>query len=291
MFQGSMVALVTPMHASGELDLQGLEDLIERQISAGTTAIVANGTTGEEPTLTEAERQRLIKRAVEISAGRVPIIAGTGSNATASTIEQTEQALHLGADACLVVTPYYNRPTQEGLYQHYRALAEAVSIPIIIYNNPARTGCDISAETVGRLSHISNIVALKDASGDVRKLKPFLNAAADRMRFYTGDDPSVLAFMLEGGHGNISVVANIAPERMRELCSAVLVKNFKEAEALDARLRPLYENLFVEANPIPVKWAAQQLGWIKEGIRLPLTPLSAQYHAALKAAMQFSGVL
>lgn len=291
MFQGSMVALVTPMNATGEFDAAAFPVLIETQIAAGTNAIGVLGTTGEAPTITNNERHKIIKMAVEISAGRVPIIAGTGTNSTIETIYQTEQAMELGVDACLIVTPYYNRPTQEGLYQHYRAVAEAVSIPIILYNVPVRTGCDLLTETVVRLSHISNIIGIKDATGDLARCRELVSKCDKKFNLLTGDDASALAFMLQGGHGDISVTANVAPKLMHDMCAAALSNKVQLAGELNTRLMPLHKALFVEANPIPVKWAVQQLGLIEEGIRLPLTPLSDQYHAVVREAMKVSGVI
>lgn len=291
MFQGSIVALVTPMTATGEFDAAAFSALIETQIAAGTNAIGVLGTTGEAPTITNNERHKIIKMAVEISAGRVPIIVGTGTNSTIETIYQTEQAMELGADACLIVTPYYNRPTQEGLYQHYRAVAEAVSIPIILYNVPVRTGCDLLTETVVRLSHISNIIGIKDATGDLARCRELVSKCDKKFNLLTGDDASALAFMLQGGHGDISVTANVAPKLMHDMCTAALSNKVQLAGELNTRLMPLHKALFVEPNPMPVKWAVQQLGLIQDGIRLPLTPLSDQYHAVVKEAMKVSGVI
>lgn len=291
MFQGSIVALITPMTATGEFDAAGFRSLIETHIAAGTSAIVVLGTTGESPTIMDSERYRIIKLAVEVSAGRIPIIAGTGTNATLSTIYETEQAMELGVDACLIVTPYYNRPTQEGLYQHYRAVAEAVSIPILLYNNPSRTGCDLLSETVVRLSHISNIIGIKDATGDLARCRELVSVCDKKFNLLTGDDASALAFMLQGGHGDISVTANVAPKLMHDMCMAALSNKVQLAGELNTRLMPLHKALFVEPNPIPVKWAVQQLGLIEEGIRLPLTPLADQYHAVVREAMEASGVI
>lgn len=291
MFQGSIVALITPMTATGEFDAPRFRALIEIHIKAGTNAIVVLGTTGESPTIMGNERHNIIKLAVEVSSGRIPIIAGTGTNSTLKTIYETEQAMELGVDACLIVTPYYNRPTQEGLYQHYRAVAEAVSIPILLYNNPSRTGCDLLPETVVRLSHISNIMGIKDATGDLARGKALVAMCHKKFTLLTGDDASALAFMLQGGHGDISVTANVAPKLMHDMCSAALSNNVQLAGELNTRLMPLHKTLFVEPNPIPVKWAVQQLGLIEEGIRLPLTPLSDQYHAVVKEAMEVSGVI
>ncbi len=291
MFQGSIVALITPMTATGEFDEAAFRVLIEKHIAAGTSAISVLGTTGEAPTITNNERHKIIKMAVDSAAGRVPIIAGTGTNSTLETIYQTEQAMALGVDACLIVTPYYNRPTQEGLYQHYRAVAEAVSIPILLYNVPIRTGCDLRVETVVRLSDISNIIGIKEASGDLARCRELVSKCDKKFNLLTGDDASALAFMLQGGHGDISVTANVAPKLMHDMCAAALSNKVQLAGELNTRLMPLHKALFVEANPIPVKWGVQQLGLIQEGIRLPLTPLSDQYHAVVREAIKESGVI
>lgn len=291
MFQGSMVALVTPMTPSGELDIANLRRLVDMQISEGTDAIIVNGTTGESPTLTDAERLLTIQVVVEQAKKRVPVIAGTGTYSTRETLHQTEQAKKLGVDACLIVTPYYNKPTQEGLYQHFRTIAEAVDIPIILYTVPGRTGCDLLPETVARLSLIPNIVGLKEASGDLAKARAILAACQNKFNLYSGDDASALAFMLQGGKGVISVTANVVPKLMHEMCTAALAHQIRKAAEINTRLMPLHKNLFVESNPIPVKWAVQQLGWISEGIRLPLTPLSDNYHEMIKEAMKESGVI
>jgi 4-hydroxy-tetrahydrodipicolinate synthase len=291
MFQGSMVALVTPMSATGEFDEIQFRSLIETHIAAGTQAIGVIGTTGEAPTITNNERHKIIKMAVESARGRVPIIAGTGTNSTIETIYQTEQSMELGVDACLIVTPYYNRPTQEGLYQHYRAVAEAVSIPILLYNVPNRTGCDLLPETVVRLSRIANIVGIKEATGDLARGRELVSMCDKKFNVISGDDASALAFMLQGGSGVISVTANVVPKLMHDMCAAALSNKVQLAGELNTRLMPLHKALFVEPNPIPVKWAVQQLGLIKEGIRLPLTPLSDQYHVVVKEAMKVSGVI
>ena len=291
MFQGSIVALITPMNAAGELDEDSLGALIEKHIAAGTSAVLVNGTTGEAATLTSAEKGRIIQVALEAAKHRIPILAGTGTHSTAETIRQTQQAMELGADACVVITPYCVRPTQEGLYEHYRLLAQTVPIPIIPYNVPKRTGCDLLPETIERLSHISNIIGVKDATGDLARGKETLALCEHRIALYSGDDASALAFMLQGGKGVISVTANVAPKAMHDMCMAALSSNLKLAGELNTPLMELHKNLFVEANPIPVKWVAEQLGWIKPGIRLPLTSLSEKYHAQLREAMKISGVV
>lgn len=291
MFRGSMVALVTPMAPTGELDIAALRFLLEKHIEAGTSAIVVNGTTGEAPTLTEKEAYELLKTALETVQNRVPIIMGTGTNCTRETIRRSEQAMALGADACLVVTPYYNKPTQEGLFQHYKAIAEQVAIPIILYNVTGRTSCDLLPETVERLAYISNIVGLKEASSDLARGREILNRCKDALDLYSGDDETALDFILQGGRGVISVTANVAPHSMQQMCLAALAGNTRLANELNAQLMPLHKKLFVEANPIPVKWALQQMGWIQEGIRLPLTTLSLKHHAPVREAMQTSGVI
>jgi 4-hydroxy-tetrahydrodipicolinate synthase len=291
MFQGSMVALVTPMEPTGIVDEAALRALIERHIEAKTEAIVVLGTTGECPTLTEGEQKKIIEIAVATAKGRVPIIAGTGTYSTMATIYQTEVAMQLGVDACLLITPYYNKPTQEGLYQHFKAVAEAVPIPLILYNNPIRTGCSLLPETVARLSYFSNIVALKDATGDLAEARALLAVVGDRIELYTGDDPSSLAFLLQGGKGVISVTANVVPHQMRDMCAAALARNIHLAGQLNAQLMPLHKNLFLESNPIPVKWALHKMGWIKEGIRLPLTTLSESFQANVEDAMKIAGVI
>jgi len=279
-----MVALVTPMEPTGVVDEVALRALIERHIEAKTEAIVVLGTTGECPTLTDSEQKKIIEIAVATAKGRIPIIAGTGTYSTMATIYQTEVAMQLGVDACLLIT-------QEGLYQHFKAVAEAVPIPLILYNNPTRTGCSLLPETVARLSYFSNIVALKDATGDLAEARALLAVIGNRMELYTGDDPSALAFLLQGGKGVISVTANVVPQQMREMCAAALAKNVNLAGQLNAKLMPLHKNLFLESNPIPVKWALHKMGWIKEGIRLPLTTLSESFQADVEDAMKIAGVI
>ncbi len=291
MFQGSMVALVTPMTPTGAIDEACIPQLIERHIQAGTSAIVILGTTGEAPTITHDERTKIITTAVQASAGRIPIIVGTGTYSTMETIVLTEQAKELGASACLVVVPYYSRPTQEGVYQHFRSISEAVGIPLILYNHPKRTGCDLLPETVDRLAEFFNIVGIKDSSCDLARGRELVAVCAGRLGLYTGDDASSLAFMLQGGKGVISVTANVAPKQMQDMCAAALAGDFELAGQLNTQLMPLHKNLAVESNPIPVKWALNQLGWIQEGIRLPLTPLSPEYHEDLREAMKISGVI
>ena len=291
MFHGSMVALVTPMQADGTVDNESLEALVDFHIVNGTDAIIAVGTTGESATLDEHEHCATIRRVVEHAAGRIPIIAGTGANSTREAIDLTRCAMQAGADACLLVTPYYNKPTQEGLYLHHRAVAEAVSIPQILYNVPGRTAVDMLPETVERLATISNIVGIKEATGDLARGQEILDRCGDKLDLYSGDDATAMELILAGAKGDISVTANVAPKAMHEMCAAALRGDRAEAERINATLMPLHENLFLEANPIPVKWALQEMGLIPEGIRLPLTPLAESCRGILRKAMQDAGVL
>jgi 4-hydroxy-tetrahydrodipicolinate synthase len=291
MFRGSMVALVTPMHADGSLDFDSLAKLVEFHIKSGTSAIVSVGTTGESATLDEKEHCDVIRRTVEMVNNRIPVIAGTGANSTTEAIALTRCAMDAGADACLLVTPYYNKPTQEGLYLHHKAVAEAVAIPQILYNVPGRTACDMLPETVGRLSKISNIIGIKEATGKLERLHEIKKLCGDNFDVYSGDDETGTEFMLQGGHGVISVTNNVAPKQMAEMCKAALAGDRKRAMELNEPLTGLHKKLFVEANPIPVKWALNQMGMIPPGIRLPLTVLSAKYHDEVRAAMKQAGVL
>ncbi len=291
MFRGSMVALVTPMHEDGSVDEAALERLVEFHVAAETDAIVAVGTTGESATLSEKEHCSLIRRVVELAAGRVPVIAGTGSNSTQEAIDLTRCAMAGGADACLLVTPYYNKPTQEGLYLHFRAIADAVPIPQILYNVPGRTACDMLPETVERLSHVSNIVGIKEATGDLARTREIVERCAGRLDFYSGDDASALESMLLGGRGVISVTANLMPREMHRMCMAALAGEADEARTLNQQLQPLHRDLYVEANPIPVKWALYEMGMIGTGIRLPLTVLSEGCRDTVRRALRDSGAL
>ncbi len=286
MLQGSMVAIVTPMFEDGSLDLDALRALIDWHIDAGTDGIVIVGTTGESPTVDVAEHCLLIKTTVEHVAGRVAVVAGTGANSTSEAIELTAKAKTLGVDACLLVTPYYNKPTQEGLYQHFAAVAAAVDIPQILYNVPGRTSCDMSNDTVLRLAKVKNIVGVKDATGGVERGTDLLLRAPKQFAIYSGDDATGMALMLLGGHGVISVTANVAPKLMHEMCVAAMAGKVKEACEINAKLFALHQKLFIEANPIPVKWVLQEMGLIKSGIRLPMVNCSAQYHDVLRAAMK-----
>jgi 4-hydroxy-tetrahydrodipicolinate synthase len=285
MLQGSLVAIVTPMHQDGSLDLKALRALIDFHVEQGTDGIVIVGTTGESPTVNFDEHCLLIKTAVEQSAGRVPVIAGTGANSTTEAIELTSAAKRLGVDACLLVAPYYNKPSQEGLYQHFRAVAEAVDIPQILYNVPGRTGCDIVNETVLRLVQLPNIVGIKDATGNIERGTDLLLRAPADFAVYSGDDATAMSLMLLGGRGVISVTANVAPKLMHEMCVAAMAGDAKTARSINARLFSLHQKLFVEANPIPVKWVLEQMQLIGSGIRLPLTPLAQQHHETLRNAM------
>jgi 4-hydroxy-tetrahydrodipicolinate synthase len=290
MFHGSMVALVTPMDEDGALSDASLAALIEFHVKHGTDAIVAVGTTGESATLGFDEHCRVIRRVVGLVAGRIPVIAGTGANSTSEAIELTRCAMQAGADACLLVTPYYNKPTQQGLYLHHRAVAEAVPIPQILYNVPGRTAVDMDNDTVVRLSEISNIVGLKDATGDLKRVRDLVTRCGDRLDLYSGDDATAMEFVLAGGKGVISVTANVAPAEMHAMCEAALQGDRAEAEAVNSRIEPLHHALFLEANPIPVKWALYEMGLIPAGIRLPLTPLSENCRAPLRQALQAAGI-
>jgi len=291
MLQGSLVAIVTPMHEDGELDLGALRSLIDFHVNQGTDGIVIVGTTGESPTVDVEEHCRLIRTTVEHVAGRIPVIAGTGANSTSEALDLTRQAKQLGADACLLVAPYYNKPTQEGLYQHFRTIAEAVDIPQILYNVPSRTGCDLGNDTVLRLAQLPCIVGIKDATGNIERGTDLILRAPSRFAVYSGDDASGLALMLMGGKGVISVTANVAPRLMHEMCRAAFEGNIAEARSINGRLFPLHQKLFVEANPIPVKWALHEMGLIGPGIRLPMVPLSTQYHEVVRNAMQHASLL
>lgn len=291
MIQGSIVALVTPMEQDGSLDRDALRGLIEFHIEQGTDGIVAVGTTGESATVDEAEHRELIQITVEQVAGRIPVIAGTGANSTTEAINLTRHAKDVGADACLLVTPYYNKPTQEGLYRHYRAVAEAVDIPQILYNVPGRTACDMLPDTIARLSQVPNIVGVKEATGKLDRAQEILQSCGPDFLLYSGDDATACEFCLLGGHGVISVTANVAPGLMSQMCSAARRGERAHAEALDSRLAGLHRDLFIESNPIPVKWALAEMGLIKPGIRLPLTWLSESCHEAVRSAMRQAGAI
>lgn len=286
MITGSIVALVTPMLPDGALDWEGLDRLLELHIEAGTSAIGAVGTTGESATLSVPEHCEVIRHCVRYVNGRIPVVAGTGANSTREAIELTAAAAGNGADACLLVTPYYNRPTQRGLYLHFQAVAAAVAVPQILYNVPGRTAVDMDNDTVVALSELDWIVGIKDATGDLSRVPDFKARCPADFAIYSGDDPSARELMLAGGHGNVSVTANIAPREVAQLCRLALAGEREQARELDARLEALNTALFLEANPIPVKWAMCQKGLIRSGIRLPLTPLDERYHAQVIAAME-----
>lgn len=285
MFHGSLVAIVTPMDEGGDVDYSSLERLVDWHLNNETDGLVVLGTTGESATIEDEERKKIITQVVAQVNERIPVVIGTGANATNHSIVLTQQAMELGADAALLVTPYYNKPTQEGLYQHYKAVAQAVPIPQILYNVPSRTACDLLPETVKRLGEFPNIVALKEATGDLDRLKTLLSMDC-QMDMLSGDDPSSMEFMLAGGKGVISVTANVAPKWVHAMSKAAVQGNRSEAEKWNDKLKVLYKNLFLESNPIPTKWVLLKMGLIKSGIRLPLTPLSEQYHAELKSAMK-----
>jgi 4-hydroxy-tetrahydrodipicolinate synthase len=295
MLQGSLVAIATPMHEDGALDLNALRGLIDFHLSQQTDGIVIVGTTGESPTVDFDEHCLLMQTTIDHVAGRIPVIAGTGANSTREAIALTRQAQKLGADACLLVAPYYNKPTQEGLYQHFRAVAETVEIDQILYNVPGRTGCDISNDTALRLAQIPNIVGIKDATGNIERgtdllLRAHALIADNRFAVYSGDDATSLALMLLGGQGVISVTANVAPRLMHDMCAAALRGDALSARAINAKLFALHQKLFVEANPIPVKWVLKEMGLIAAGMRLPLTPLSPQHAEPLRSAMKAASI-
>ncbi|MEW5943366.1 MAG: 4-hydroxy-tetrahydrodipicolinate synthase [Pseudomonadota bacterium] len=290
MLKGSLVAIITPMFEDGGLDFERLGALVDFHVREGTDGIVVVGTTGESPTVDFEEHCLLIRKTVEFAAGRIPVIAGTGANSTSEAIELTQCAKNAGADSCLLVVPYYNKPTQEGLYRHFRAVAEAVDIPQILYNVPGRTGCDLFNDTALRLAQIPNIVGIKDATGSLERNTELILRAPEGFALYSGDDATALPFMLMGGHGVISVTANVAPKMMHEMCAAAFRGDAAAARAINARLFALHQKLFVEANPIPVKWVAAQMGLIGNGIRLPLTPLSEGHHESLRQAMRQAGI-
>jgi 4-hydroxy-tetrahydrodipicolinate synthase len=286
MFYGSIVAIVTPMDTQGYLDKDSLANLIAWHIEAGTNAIVVAATTGESPTLTDEERLDIIQFVVNEVRGRIPVIAGSGTNSTAKTIILTREAMTAGVDGCLIVTPYYNKPTQEGLYQHFNAIAKEVPAPIIIYNVPGRTGCDILPETVARLAAIPNVVGIKEATGKVERSKAIVELCGDNLDVFSGDDFPALDIMLAGGKGVISVTANVAPRLMQTMCQAATKGNADEAKAINEKLIPLHKALFIESNPIPVKWALHKMGLIQTGIRLPLTALLEQNHEKIVEALR-----
>jgi 4-hydroxy-tetrahydrodipicolinate synthase len=291
MIQGSIVALVTPMDSHGAVDFDSLARLIEFHIEQGTDSIVAVGTTGESATLSETEHCEVIKFVVDNVAGRIPVIAGTGSNSTSEAINLTQKAKRAGADACLIVTPYYNKPTQEGLFLHHKAIAEAVDIPQILYNVPGRTACDMLPETVGRLSHILNIVGIKEATGDLSRVQKIRDLTSENFAIYTGDDATSREFCLLGGNGTITVSGNVAPRLVHEMIMAAIQGDAEKSADIDKRLTALHRDLFIQANPIPVKFAVAEMGLAQKGIRLPLTWLSEECEETVRAAMRQAGVI
>ena len=294
MITGSLVAIVTPMRSGGEqdgaLDLARFRQLIDWHVAEGTDGIVVVGTTGESPTVDFDEHKELIRIAVEHSRGRIPIIAGTGGNSTAEAIELTASAKKNGATACLSVVPYYNKPTQEGMYQHFRKIAETVDLPMILYNVPARTVADLQNDSVLRLAQVPGIIGIKDATANIERGTDLVKRAPRNFSIYSGEDSTALALILLGGHGVISVTANVAPKLMRQMCAAALVGDVKKARELNLKLLPLHQRLFVEANPIPVKWALAEMGMIEHGLRLPLVPLSEKFHQTVREALHEAGI-
>lgn len=291
MITGSIVALVTPMNADSSVSWEHLEQLIEFHIDNGTAAIGAVGTTGEASTLDMKEHEEVIRFTVDKCAGRIPVIAGTGGNSTREAMHLTQAAKAAGADACLLVTPYYNKPTQEGLYQHYRTIAENVDVPQILYNVPGRTACDMQPETALRLAEVPNIIGIKEATGNLDRARFLVENAPDDFAIYSGDDVTAMELMLLGGHGDISVTANVSPKAMSSLCAAAMAGDRELATRLNDLLMPLHTKLFVESNPIPAKWALHTMGLIPEGIRLPLTWLSEEHHETVRQALMESGVV
>ncbi len=286
-----MVALVTPMHPDGSLDLDTLRKLIDWHVAEGTDALVVVGTSGESPTVDFEEHAEVIRISVEHAAGRIPVIAGVGGNSTSEAIQLTQDAKAVGAQAGLSVVPYYNKPTQEGMYQHFRKIAESVDLPMILYNVPGRCVADLSNETVLRPAQVPNIIGIKDATGDIGRGALLLRDAPKGFQVFSGDDPTAAALMLLGGHGNISVTANVAPRLMHELCMAAIAGDVPRTRELNARLAELNKVLFVEANPIPVKWALAEMGRTELGYRLPLVPLSSQYHDLVRSSLKEAGLL
>jgi len=290
MITGSLVAIVTPMKQDGALDLDAFRRLIDWHIDEGTDGIVVVGTTGESPTVDFDEHKEMIRIAVQHSHGRIPIIAGTGGNSTAEAIELTASAKKAGATACLSVVPYYNKPTQEGMYRHFRKIAETVDLPMILYNVPARTVADMQNDTVLRLAQVPGIIGIKDATASIERGTDLMRRAPRNFAIYSGEDVTALALILLGGHGVISVTANVAPKLMHQMCAAALVGDVKKARELNLKLLMLHQRLFVEANPIPVKWALAEMGMIEDGLRLPLSPLAEKFHETVREALHEAGI-
>jgi 4-hydroxy-tetrahydrodipicolinate synthase len=290
MITGSLVAIVTPMKADGALDLARFRNLIDWHAAEGTDGIVVVGTTGESPTVDFDEHKELIRLAVQHARGRLPIIAGTGGNSTAEAIELTASAKQNGATACLSVVPYYNKPTQEGLYRHFRKIAETVDLPLILYNVPGRTVADLHNDTVLRLAQVPGIIGIKDATASMERASDLIRRLPRNFAVYSGEDSAALAVILLGGHGVISVTANVAPKAMHQMCAAALVGDVKKAREINQQLLPLHQRLFVEANPIPVKWAMGEMGLIEPGLRLPLSPLAEKFHQTVREALHEAGI-
>src|SRR4051794_30454059 len=290
MITGSLVAIVTPMLEDGTLDLGRFRKLIDWHVEEGTDGIVVVGTTGESPTVDFDEHKELIRVAVQHSRGRIPIIAGTGGNSTAEAIELTESAKKNGATACLSVVPYYNKPTQEGLYRHFTKIAETVGLPMIVYNVPGRTVADLQNDTVLRLAQVPGIIGIKDATANIERGTDLIRRLPRNFAIYSGEDATALALILLGGHGVISVTANVAPKLMHQMCAAALVGDVKRAREINLRLLPLHQRLFVEANPIPVKWALAEMGLAENALRLPLSPLSEKFHQSVREALHEAGI-
>lgn len=291
MLRGSIVAIVTPMTQTGAIDFDALHRLVDFHIENQTDGIVIVGTTGESPTVDITEHRALIEKTVHFANGKIPVIAGTGANSTQEAIELTRFAKEAGAVAGLSVVPYYNKPTQEGMYQHFKSIAEAVDLPLVLYNVPGRTGCDMQPETVRRLAQVKNIIGIKEATGNIERASALIYTLPEEFAVYSGDDASCLALMLLGGAGVISVTANVAPRAMHDLCVAAFAGDLKTANAINSKLFALHQKLFVEANPIPTKWALIEMGLIGSGVRLPLTPLSSSYHDIVRDALKQAGCL
>jgi 4-hydroxy-tetrahydrodipicolinate synthase len=290
MITGSLVAIITPMHEDGRLDLERFKQLIDWHVAEGTDGIVVVGTTGESPTVNVDEHKELIRVAVQHSRGRIPVIAGTGGNSTVEAIELTASAKQNGATACLSVVPYYNKPTQEGMYRHFRKIAETVDLPMILYNVPPRTVADLANDTTLRLAQVPGIIGIKDATANIERGSDLIRRAPRNFAIYSGEDSTALALILLGGHGVISVTANVAPKLMHQMCAAALVGDVKKARELNLRLLPLHQRLFVETNPAPVKWALAEMGLIEYGLRLPLAPLSEKFHQTVREALHEAGI-
>jgi 4-hydroxy-tetrahydrodipicolinate synthase len=286
-----MVALITPMYENGDVDFSALEKLVNFHIEAGTRAIVSVGTTGESATLNHDEHIEVMKKTIEYSNGRIPVVAGTGANSTSEAVELTQAAKDMNADACLLVTPYYNKPTQEGLYQHYKKIAESVEIDQILYNVPGRTGVDMSVDTVARLANITNIIGVKDATGDLNVAKSLIEKCPENFILLSGDDGTAIDFISMGGHGGISVTANVVPKLLSDAYDFAIRGNVDKAKEIDLEISNLHSHLFIESNPIPVKWAMHMMGFCENGIRLPLTKLGSESRKIIEADLQNQGLL